>query len=50
MGNQSIETTYHLDAFYFVLESLDFSSLTSKTFWLQLTNEAKAKYNFDLTW
>ncbi|CAF3343891.1 unnamed protein product [Rotaria sp. Silwood1] len=29
-------------------ESLDFLSLTSKTFWLQLTNEAKARYNFDL--
>ncbi|CAF3555097.1 unnamed protein product [Adineta steineri] len=29
-------------------ESLDFLSLTSKTCWLQLTNEAKIKYNFDL--
>ncbi|CAF4258898.1 unnamed protein product [Rotaria sp. Silwood2] len=29
-------------------ESLDFLSLTSKTLWLQLTNEAKSRYNFDL--
>ncbi|UJR33486.1 hypothetical protein I4U23_020931 [Adineta vaga] len=29
-------------------ESLDFLSVTSKTFWSQLSNEAKARYNFDL--
>ena len=29
-------------------ESLEFSSLTSKLLWSQLTNEAKSRYNFDL--
>jgi hypothetical protein len=32
------------------LESLDFSSLTSKILWSQLTTEAKLRYNFDLNW
>jgi hypothetical protein len=32
------------------LESLEFSILTSKILWSQLTNEAKARYNFDLNW
>ncbi len=38
--------------FFFVLflESLEFSMLTSKLLWSQLTNEAKARYNFDLNW
>ncbi|CAF5193888.1 unnamed protein product, partial [Rotaria magnacalcarata] len=30
--------------------SLEFSSLTSKVLWSQLTNEAKSRYNFDLNW
>ncbi|CAF1021003.1 unnamed protein product, partial [Didymodactylos carnosus] len=29
-------------------DSLDFSSLTSKTLWIQLSNEAKTRYSFDL--
>ncbi|CAF1058898.1 unnamed protein product, partial [Didymodactylos carnosus] len=29
-------------------DSLDFSSLTSKTLWIQLCNEAKTRYSFDL--
>ncbi|CAF1346965.1 unnamed protein product, partial [Adineta steineri] len=30
-------------------ESLEFSSLTSKLLWTQLTNEAKSRFSFDLT-
>ncbi|CAF1421234.1 unnamed protein product [Adineta ricciae] len=29
-------------------ESMEFSSLTSKLLWIQLTNEAKSRYGFDL--
>ena len=32
------------------LETMEFSSLTSKLLWTQLTNEAKSRYSFDLNW
>ena len=32
------------------IESLEFSSLTSKVLWSQLTNESKSRYSFDLNW
>lgn len=45
-NNEVIKTSQSIS----ILESLDFLSLTSKTLWVQLTNEAKARYNFDLNW
>ena len=32
------------------VESLEFANLTSKSLWLQLANEAKSRYDFDLNW
>ena len=33
-----------------VLESLDFSMLTSKILWSHLATEAKSRFNYDLNW
>ena len=49
-GEKILKSRIEDDRFLDFVESLEFSSLTSKLLWSQLTADAKSRYSFDLNW